>query len=246
MVAKARTMFGTRWLWLALCAACLTLGGIVAPNHVSAQATVPAYIGTAEMSSDGTITLRLRAEGSMRGIGHSVQTYPARSPSIRRHPASRWPYAGGRNKACPALAGLRIACIRSPSAVIPHTPAHQIVAHPRRMRVNDLASWRESVRCSFDGCRHDDGGRRIGVRPGLGQHRHHLLNAWRQRQPALLGEGLRASDIGCPDIRTVCRQRAEMLASERRTRKRLFTSAERCALRTARACRLGRLPTWLW
>jgi hypothetical protein len=86
---KARSICATACLRLALCAACLTLVGIVAPGHASAQTTSPAYIGTAEMGSDGTIVLRLRAEDSKRGIvGHSVLAYPRDHPqyeAILRH-----------------------------------------------------------------------------------------------------------------------------------------------------------------
>jgi hypothetical protein len=86
---KARSISATGWLRLAIDAACFTLGGIVAPNHAPAQTTLPAYIGTAEMSSDGTITLRFRAEDSKRGIsGHSVLAYPrshSQYEAILRH-----------------------------------------------------------------------------------------------------------------------------------------------------------------
>jgi hypothetical protein len=86
---KARSVPAMGWLRLALGAAFFALGGIVAPDHAPAQTTPPAYIGTAEMSADGTIVLHLRAEDSKRGIvGHSGLTYPRDHPqyeAILRH-----------------------------------------------------------------------------------------------------------------------------------------------------------------
>ena len=83
---KARSTRAKGWLWLVLSAA---LSGVVAPDLLPAETTVPAYIGTAEMSSDGTIILRLRAEDSKHGIvGHSVLAYPPQHPqyeAILRH-----------------------------------------------------------------------------------------------------------------------------------------------------------------